>query len=124
MSSVPFGARPCRAMRAKILAQGPTVLPRSWQRTWMIARIIQTPPWVNFSEVREVYRWAAELTRTTGVSHTVDHIVPLNHPMVSGLHVPCNLRPVPASVNFSKGNTWMPDQIEMWGDVPEQLRLF
>jgi len=58
------------------------------------------------------------------MGHTVGHIVPLNHPYVSGLHVAWNLTIEPASVNFSKGNSWHPDQLSLLSDTPEQLVLF
>ena len=56
------------------------------------------PSWADKSAIIAVYQKAKD----TGM--TVDHIVPLIHPKVCGLHVSWNLRVVPLADNLSKGN--------------------
>lgn len=56
-----------------------------------------TPVWVNRSELREIYAQCPK-------GHHVDHIVPLKHPLVCGLHVPANLQIIPAAENLRKNN--------------------
>ena len=68
-----------------------------------------TPPWVNWDAVEAVYIAASERTKQTGVLHHVDHIVPLKSKIVCGLHVPWNLRVLPAFDNQSKNNRHWPD---------------
>lgn len=80
-------------------------------------RIIATPPWVDMREIRKVYEEAAVKGWTVG------HIVPLNHPLVCGLHVPWNLKPEPAKVNFSKGNTWCDGHGELFPLDPDPHQL-
>lgn len=118
-----FGARACRKMRERVLKDGISALPKSWQRKWMMQRIIATPPWADMKAIKAVYIRARELQNATGEEHHVDHIVPLNHPRVCGLHVAWNLQPILAKPNMSKSNYWCPEQTEMFENV-EQLRLF
>jgi hypothetical protein len=118
-----FGARPCRAIREKLLAGDTTCLPPSWRRKWMIQRIIATPPWANFFEIRKIYLEVQRLNQTTNCKWTVGHIIPLNHPRVCGLHVHQNLQPEIDGFNFRKGNSWCEWHGEMFTE-PEQLRMF
>ena len=66
--------------------------------------ILATPPWANRREIATVYAIAAGLTRTTGILHHVDHIIPLQGAFVTGLRVAENLRPMPATDNLRKSN--------------------
>lgn len=66
-----------------------------------------TPPWLNDeqkAQLHEIYVAAKEINKLgNGIFH-VDHIVPLNHPLVCGLHVPWNLQVINAEDNRKKGN--------------------
>lgn len=64
------------------------------------------PPWVSPGDLSAVFALAATLSRETGIKHSVDHIVPLTHPLVCGLHVPWNLRVIPLRDNLRKGNSF------------------
>lgn len=68
-----------------------------------------TPVWLtkeHWAEMDAIYANARKLTRKTGVRHEVDHIVPLNGKLVSGLHVPWNLQVLTQSENVAKSNRY------------------
>lgn len=68
-----------------------------------------TPPWLteaHWSQIKEIYAEAERLTKDTGIRHEVDHIVPLSGKTVSGLHVPWNLRAIPAEENNRRPRVW------------------
>lgn len=66
-----------------------------------------TPKWLSQEQkraMRQLYIDAMTVTRITGTPYVVDHIIPLNGDMVSGLHVPWNLRVITREENLRKSN--------------------
>lgn len=76
-----------------------------------------TPPWADKAAIRAKFRERDLLKKATGELYEVDHIVPLLHPLVCGLHVHWNMRVLHWTENSRKGNLHWPD---MWN---EQLEL-
>ena len=69
----------------------------------------RTPSWVDNEVlflIREIYDLAAIRTVQTGFAWHVDHVIPLQGKLVSGLHVPENLQVIPAVVNIQKKNKY------------------
>ena len=60
-------------------------------------RTLATPPWANLQEIKRIYDECPE-------GYHVDHIIPLQGELVSGLHVENNLRAIPALDNLRKHN--------------------
>jgi hypothetical protein len=66
-----------------------------------------TPKWLTSGQrkqISEIYLAARQLTKTTGVKYTVDHIEPLRGANVCGLHVPWNLQILTHEANCRKNN--------------------
>lgn len=78
-------------------------------RLRQIAKLKATPAWADLEAIMLVYKTAAELSKTTGVKHHVDHIVPLRSQLVCGLHWEGNLQILTAAENIQKGNKHWPD---------------
>ena len=70
---------------------------------------IVTPLWADANAISGFYKRAKQVEAATGIKHHVDHIVPLNSPLVCGLHVESNLQVIPASENVLKRNLVWPD---------------
>ena len=70
------------------------------------------PPWVNLQAIKEIYRKAAELTKTTGIPYEVDHIFPLKSKYMCGLHVQSNLQILTREENIAKSNRSWPGQLD------------
>ena len=68
------------------------------------AKMNRTPPWADVAAIRAFYDEAARLTKLTGEQHHVDHIIPLQGKLVSGLHVENNLQVIPWLENIVKRN--------------------
>jgi hypothetical protein len=77
-------------------------------RARQLAKRQRTPAWADHVMIRAYYETAAELTVATGIPHEVDHVIPLQGELISGLHVHDNLRILTRSENRSKQNRWHP----------------
>lgn len=83
---------------------GKTNSATAFRRASILGKI---PEWLSVGEMKkieELYEKAAELTNKTGVSHHVDHIIPLAGRNQTGLHVLANLQILTAKENLKKSN--------------------
>ena len=72
------------------------------------SRSNQTPSWANDQLIAAYYKEAKRLEELTGIQFHVDHIIPLQGELVSGLHVETNLQLLPAHENIGKSNSFDP----------------
>jgi ribosomal 50S subunit-associated protein YjgA (DUF615 family) len=72
------------------------------------AKLRRTPPWVDLEAIRALHAEARRLTLETGVEHHVDHVIPLQGRLVSGLHVHTNMQILTGSENSRKWNRFEP----------------
>lgn len=63
-----------------------------------------TPQWIDLKAIEEFYKNCPS-------SCEIDHIIPLTHPDVQGLHVPWNLQYLPISENRRKSNHFISNPI-------------
>jgi 5-methylcytosine-specific restriction endonuclease McrA len=80
-----------------------------------------TPAWADMQAIAAIYREAVNAEKLNGMRMHVDHIVPLQHSLVCGLHCEANLRVISGPKNESKKNYWWPDMPE---DAYRQQPLF
>jgi hypothetical protein len=76
------------------------------------AKIKRTPKWLtkeDYEKIKTMYGLALFLNETTDTEWHVDHIIPLQGKLVSGLHVPDNLQVIPAKENLIKRNKYKVD---------------
>ena len=64
------------------------------------------PKWANQKKIKKIYDRCFELNKIGNVKYEVDHIIPLNGKLVSGLHIEKNLKIVKASENRKKSNSF------------------
>jgi hypothetical protein len=65
-----------------------------------------TPAWLSDEQVAEM---KALYNSANAQVHEIDHIVPLNNPLVCGLNVPWNLEKICKKLNKQKSNNFWPD---------------
>ena len=85
-------------------------------------QVAATPPWVEMDAIYEIYAEAAALSERDESPWHVDHIDPLSHRLVCGLHVALNLQAVPAIDNLRKSNSFKPYRIDGYGNFYELYR--
>jgi hypothetical protein len=76
-------------------------------KRYKLKKVNATPPWLSESQLLHIkckYQLAAMLNIHGVEAWHVDHIVPIRGKDVCGLHVPWNLRVIPAKENMAKGN--------------------
>ena len=79
-------------------------------RKYQYAKINRTPAWLSADDlwiVEQAYELADLRTKMFGFKWHVDHIIPLQGKLVSGLHVPHNLQILPATENHRKSNQFV-----------------
>ena len=67
---------------------------------------LATPAWADRRAIAGIYTEARHLTLTTGIKHSVDHVIPLKGRLVCGLHVETNLAILSLTQNSQKHNAF------------------
>lgn len=65
-------------------------------------KLLACPEWVDKKELKNIYSQCPK-------GYHVDHIIPLKHELVCGLHVPWNLQYLTATENIKKKNSFKID---------------
>lgn len=76
------------------------------------AKLQRTPAWADDWKILQFYIMAQKLTKLHGVQFAVDHVIPLQGKLVSGLHVENNLQIITFSENSKKNNKFTPGRQE------------
>ena len=81
-----------------------------------------TPKWENKRKTLWYYEESQRISQETGEVHHVDHMVPLNHWSVRGLHWHMNFSVIPGAENRSKGNRfWVGDWSDYYWEFEEEF---
>lgn len=105
-----YAANPekCKAIREKHRAKPETkILRATHTRDRQARKLNATPAWANQGYIRLFYEGAKIEAERIGEPVDVDHIVPLQHPLVCGLHCEQNLQLLVHKENLTKSNTFI-----------------
>ena len=81
------------------------------------SKLNATPPWADLKKIRKFYKLAKELEAQDGIKRHVDHIDPLQHHLVCGIHTQENLQILTETENCSKNNKFTPYTIDENGVI-------
>jgi hypothetical protein len=70
------------------------------------SKLQRTPQWADLDKIKTFYKESVRLTKETNIKYVVDHIIPLQGELVSGLHVENNLQVITDTENCKKSNTF------------------
>jgi hypothetical protein len=79
-------------------------------RRYQTSKENRTPVWLTQDDhwmIEQAYELAAIRTKIFGFKWHVDHTIPLQGALVSGLHTPHNLQVIPAKENLRKSNKFV-----------------
>ena len=98
----------CRAASKRARLNGKAALYDTKRRAAYLQAI---PKWYDLEQeaILSIYAECKQINLTSDVKHAVDHIVPLQNPLVCGLHTLANLRIITFSENSAKRNWHWPD---------------
>lgn len=65
------------------------------------------PKWANKHEMLKIYKQAKLMSELMGEPYHVDHVIPLKHNLVCGLHCEFNLKAISANDNHKKNNKFI-----------------
>jgi len=97
--------RELHAARVSAWAKANPERKRANQGKRKASKLLRTPAWSDPTLVARVYAYAKWLEEVVGVPCHVDHIIPLQGTLASGLHDARNLRVVLGSDNCAKRNS-------------------
>lgn len=97
-----------RARKAKYRAENPA-LGAHYVRLRQTRKQQATPVWADLEAIKRVYKQCSKMSLDGGVKYHVDHIIPIRHKEVCGLHCEFNLQILTAAENQSKGNSFTTD---------------
>ena len=96
----PGSRKKVRANNAKYLKKNHTMISARKRANKHLA----TPAWADPTRIKDIYAAAKHMTQSTGIQHHVDHIIPLQSPIVCGLHWEGNLQVMTRQANILKAN--------------------